>query len=247
MDQSFERKGFLRRHPIIVNIFIITIVAICGVVIAYLSLSLFTKHGQKTKVPTVVGMSYTKAIEKLHAQGFKIEIRDSLYLDNVKPGYVIEQYPDGESTVKPGRRIFLYINAVNPKQVIVDPAADSPGTLALAGLSKRAAMAMLEEEGFTNIKVVYKRGADDRVVRLLANGKVVKVMEKVPINASIILEVNDNSYSAIQDSISAKRLWLQKKLEDNVNDLKHDNQLNQDELNNFGPDDYSSFDDAYGD
>ena len=51
-------------HPVIANIFIIAIVAVLGLVIAYLSLGLFTKHGQTDTVPVVVNMSYSEAVEK---------------------------------------------------------------------------------------------------------------------------------------------------------------------------------------
>lgn len=212
---AFNR--FVRRHPIVSNLVIIITVAVLGLFIAYLSLTLFTKHGQKEQVPDVVGVSYTQAIEKLHEAGFKIEIRDSLYLDNMKPGYVVEQYPNALSMVKPGRKVFLYINAVYPKQMVIDPSSERPGAPALAGYSFRQSMAMLEEGGFKNVKIVYKRGDTDRVVRVLANGKVVKVMEKVPVNAAIVLEVYDGSRQSLTDSIQANALW-----EEYMNDPDHD-------------------------
>ncbi len=219
-DQPSGYTKFVHRHPIIVNVVIIVLVAVLGLCIAYLSLTLFTKHGQKNRVPDVVGMGYTQAIEKLHDAGFKIEIRDSLYLDNVKPGLVVEQYPNSESMVKPGRKVFLYINAVYPKQVVIDPSSEHPGAPALSGLGMRQSIAMLEEAGFKNIKIVYLRGDVDRVARVLANGKVVRVMEKVPVNAAITLEVYDNSRQGLTDSIQAQELWIERQkeldLEDNT-------------------------------
>lgn len=211
--QSSGKNSFVNRHPIIVNVVIIGIVAILGILIAYLSLTLITKHGQKSQVPNVVGTGYTQAIEKLHDAGFKIEIRDSLYLDDVKPGLVVEQYPAAESMVKPGRKVFLYINAVYPKQMVIDPSSDHPGSPALAGYSIRQSMAMLEEAGFKNVKIILRRGDTDRVIRVLADGKVVRVMQKVPVNAAIVLEVYDNSRQAITDSIQATALWLEKQQE----------------------------------
>lgn len=207
-DGSFGKKdGMMRRHPIITNIVIIAIVAVLGMIIAYLSLTLFTKHGQKGQVPDVVGIGYTQAIEKLHDSGFKIEIRDSLYLDNVKPGYVVEQYPNAMSMVKPGRKVFLYINAVNPKQVMV-ASSGREGSVALDGISKRQALAILEECGFRNVKVKYLRGDyADRVVRVVANGRTVRVREKVPVNASIVLEVYDGSRREATESMQADALW----------------------------------------
>jgi len=187
-------------YPIIANIIIIAVVAILGLVIAYMSLGLFTKHGQTDTVPVVVNMSYSNAVEKLHDAGFKVEIRDSLFLDNVKPGYVVEQFPAAGAVVKPGRKVFLYINAVHPKEVVLDASGDSR-QLALQGFSMRQAKAQLMELGFKNVRITYVLGDTDRVVKVLANGKPVMKSQKVPINAQILLEVYDNRMSQLTDSL----------------------------------------------
>ena len=120
MKRPLIKSDFARKHPILVNLAIIIIVAALGIWIVYFSIALFTKHGQTDKVPGVENMTYTQAIEVLHENGFKVDIRDSLYKDDVKPGFVIEQFPKANSIVKPGRKIFLYINAVHPKEVVID-------------------------------------------------------------------------------------------------------------------------------
>lgn len=187
-------------HPIIANVLIIVIVAALGLVIAYLCLDLFTKHGQTDRVPGVVNLTYSGAVEKLHAQGFKVEIRDSLFLDNVKPGQVVEQFPAAGAVVKPGRKVFLYIQAVHPKEVVLDPGGD-PRQPALKGYSLRQAKAHLTELGFKNVRIIYVLGEDDRVVKVLANGHQVMKQEKVPVNAQIVMEVYDGRLSELADSL----------------------------------------------
>ncbi|MCM1005044.1 MAG: PASTA domain-containing protein [Prevotella sp.] len=183
-----HRSGLINKHPVITNLVIIIIVAVLGLFIAYLSLGIFTKHGDKDNVPRVVNMSYSSAVEKLYDAGFKVEIKDSVYFDDVKPGLVVDQFPAAGATVKPGRKIYLYINAVHPKEVIVDP-SNGTGQPALRGLSQRQAMAQLQEIGFKNIKVEFVPGDMDRVLRVMANGKMVTKMQKVPLNAAITLVV----------------------------------------------------------
>lgn len=192
-------------HPVIANIFIIAIVAVLGLVIAYLSLGLFTKHGRTDTVPVVVNMSYSEAVEKLHDAGFKVEIRDSLFLDNVRPGYVVEQFPAAHAVVKPGRKVFLYINAVHPKEVVLDPSGDRRQP-ALRGYSLRQAKAQLEEMGFKNVRITYVLGDTDRVVKVLANGRQVMKQDKVPVNAQILLEVYDGRMSVLADSLQNAEL-----------------------------------------
>lgn len=192
--------SFLGRHPVLANILVIVIVAILGIWIVYLSLQLFTHHGASDIVPKVENMSYTQAIKTLHDKGFRVDIRDSIYKEGIKPGYVIEQFPKAGSSVKPGRKIFLYINAVHVKEVVIDQ-DNNPLEDALKSFSFRQGMARLEELGFKNIRVVRVLGDNDCIVKITANGHVVKKMEKVPVNARLVVEVYDGRLGELRDSL----------------------------------------------
>lgn len=193
-------SSFISRHPVAANIVIIAIILILGIYAVYVAIALFTKHGQSRELPGVEGKSYTEAISILHDRGFKVDIRDSLYREDIKPGFVIEQFPKAHSIVKPGRKIFLYINAVYPREVILDD-NNRPNEYALKGESYRSTLAKLEELGFKNVRVVKVLGASDRVIKVMANGRVVRKMQKVPVTASIVVEVSDGRLDALKDSL----------------------------------------------
>lgn len=195
-----QKPKFASGKQIIINSLIIAIIAVLGVWIVYFSLAVFTKHGEKKEVPSVERLTYTQAIEKLHDAGFRTEIRDSLYREDVRPGMVIEQFPKGGAVAKPGRKIFLYINAVNPKHVVIDNSFGA-GSDALRGLTLRSGLAHLEELGFKNIQVVKVLGENENIVKILANGKPVKKHEKIPVNAKIIVEVYDGRLGSLRDSL----------------------------------------------
>ena len=195
-----EKRDRVSKRALWVNLLIIIAVAFIGVWIAYLALAIFTKHGEEVKVPKVENMTYTKAIELLHSQGFNVDIRDSLFREDIKPGYVIEQFPKANSIVKPGRKIFLYINAVHPKEVVIDDGGDR-AALALKDWSFRQVKSRLIELGFKNIGKITVLGSDDRVVKITADGKPVFKMQKIPINARIIIEVSDGRLGAVRDSL----------------------------------------------
>lgn len=200
-----KEKRSLVGNSIILNLVIIVVVAAIGLWISYISIALFTKHGQKDIVPNVENMSYTEAIKKLHAAGFRIDIRDSLYREDIKPGYVIEQFPKAKSVVKPGRKIFLYINAVNPKQVEID-GGPNHNEDALKGVSLRQGISRLEELGFKNIQIIKVLGETDRIVKVLSNGRTVKKGDKVPVNSRIIIEVYDGRLRELRDSLQNEEL-----------------------------------------
>lgn len=195
-----KEKGFIAKHPVLANLIIIILVAIVGLGIVYFSFAIFTRHGESSVVPGVEKMSYTQAIEILHSKGFKVDIRDSLYKEDEKPGYVIEQFPKSNSIVKPGRKIFLYINAVHPKEVIIDE-DNNPREDALKSTSFRQGKARLEELGFKNIRVIKILGENDCISKIYADGKVVKKLQKVPVNAHIVMEVFDGKLDAVRDSL----------------------------------------------
>lgn len=194
-----NKRFNLREHPVLTNIAIICVVAVIGVIIVYLCLNIFTRHGDWETVPEVENMSFTNAIHTLHSQGFRTDIRDSVYNDTYKPGYVVEQFPKPGAKVKPGRKIFLYINAVHPRELIIDQ--DNSGGEALKGYSLRQGLAKLEELGFRNVNVVKIPGDNDRIIRLLVNGHTVAKMEKVPVNALVTVEVHDGQTYHMTDSM----------------------------------------------
>lgn len=193
-------NGFIGRHPVLANIIVIVLVAFLGIWIVFLCLQLFTKHGDSDVVPAVENMSYTQAIKTLHEKGFRVDIRDSIYKEEMKPGFVIEQFPKSGAHVKPGRKIFLYINAVHPKEVVIDD-DKNPSEDALRGFSFRQGMARLEELGFKNIRVIKILGDNDCIVKITANGKVVKKTDKIPVNSRLVVEVYDGRLGELRDSL----------------------------------------------
>lgn len=199
--ESMMDAPLMSKHPVLINAVIIIAIALLGILIVYFSLAIFTKHGRQATVPGVENMSYTQAVERLHDAGFRVEIRDSLYRDDVRPGMVIEQYPKSNTIAKPGRKIFLYINAVNPKQVVIDE-ENRPGMNAMQGVGYRQTLAHLQELGFKNIRVARVLGENkDAVIKVMADGRVIKKMQRVPVNARIVIEVCDGRLALLYDSL----------------------------------------------
>lgn len=194
-----SKEFYFRRHPVVANMLIIVLVAVIGLFIIFFSLNVFTRHGESRVVPAVENMSFTNAIHTLHDQGFRTDIRDSVYNEEITPGFVVEQFPKAGSKVKPGRKIFLYINAVHPRELIID--SEQGGGEALKGYSLRQGLAKLEELGYHRVTVVTVPGDNDRIIRLLANGKPIAKMEKVPVTSFITVEAYDGMTNKETDSI----------------------------------------------
>lgn len=86
-------------------------------ILTFLSLKLYTHHGQQLSVPSFYGLTVEEASKLAKKNKMKIEVIDSVFNNNRPRGTVIEQNPDKGSKVKKNRRIFLIVNAFNPEKV----------------------------------------------------------------------------------------------------------------------------------
>lgn len=126
---------FLTNRPFWVNL-------LAAVVLAFLlfygflkMLGVITKHDATLTVPAVMGKKTEDAIKLLESKGFEVQIQDSVYTDTAAKGIVLKQLPEGNSTVKVNRMVFITINRVVP------PSFDMPK---LEGQSLGAALDILE-------------------------------------------------------------------------------------------------------
>lgn len=163
------------------NLLIMALVALGLGWLAFTWLDVWTGHGDEVTVPDVCGRDYRVAVDDLTAQGFAVEISDSVYDAKSRPGYVVDQNPRRNTTVKPGRMIYLTINALTPKMVTLPRLTD---------ISARQARAILEGLGLKNItQVEVVSEFKDLVTGVEYNGRHVSAGARVPVNAAIVLKV----------------------------------------------------------
>lgn len=142
MTHKRQMKGFIKRHPIISSL--VAMVLLSGLILYIITLSTraYTRHGQETIVPQLKGLSIDEGLLRMQEEGLLIEVVDSVYTDGVAPGSIVETVPEAGRKVKPGRIVFLTVNALSPKQGAVPNILD---------ISSREAIAILTSIGFTNV------------------------------------------------------------------------------------------------
>ncbi|MEW5844758.1 MAG: PASTA domain-containing protein [Bacteroidota bacterium] len=109
------------------------------VIVLMIFLRIYTRHNQEQPTPNLAGMSIEEATEIIADNNLRIEIADSVYIFNKKPGSVIAQNPEPGTMVKKNRRVFVTINAKNPIKIEIPN---------IVGYTLRQAKAILEQEGF---------------------------------------------------------------------------------------------------
>ena len=178
---SYIRR-FFKNHPIIANLLVMFILAWLIVWGVLLFLDSWTHHGSTSTVPQVKGMTYQQAMLVLAENDLTVEISDSIYDRNARPGTIIESWPRAGAVVKQGRQVYVTITAFSPKQVTV--------SMPVIGVSSRQAVSYLEALGVTSIRLVSVPSQyPDLVENAYADGKPLTVGASFPVTASVTLEV----------------------------------------------------------
>ncbi len=127
--------------------FIIGVLIVVGAVASHFILQLITRHGAHYTVPQFQMLTIEEA-QRIAQQGeLKLIINDSLYAPDSPRGVILDQLPEQNTVVKPGRSIYLTINATQQKMV------DMPY---VAGRSLRQAKNMLDIAGLTIERLKYE-------------------------------------------------------------------------------------------
>lgn len=180
---------------VFLHIGIMIIVAVIIGWLAMLWLDVWTRHDDTITVPSVKSVSFAEASQRLEREGLVAVLSDSVYDKSTRPGTVIDQNPKVGTVVKEGREIYLTINAFSPKMVSLPTLTD---------ISLRQAKSILE--GLEIKKVVEKRvpsDFEDLVLAVRYNGTRLSPGARVPVNATIELEVGEGKPDEFSDSISS--------------------------------------------
>lgn len=186
---EFFKKLFSRVLTLnCLGIIVLSIVLCIG---SLVFLNFYTHHGVEITVPDVRGVAYDVAQKKLKALGLVMEVTDTGYVYNAAPYSVLEQSIKPGEQVKPGRIIYLTINASGPRLLTMPDLADN--------CSRREAEDKLQILGFKLGAPEYIMGDPDWVYGVKINGKNVpagaKVSSGTPITLVIGVGGEDDEYN----------------------------------------------------
>jgi serine/threonine-protein kinase len=104
----------------------------------YAIMPLWTRHDAAVAVPEVRQLPAEQAVDVLERAGLRPERREQPFNPNLPADVVVDQTPLPNSSVKPGRRVYYYVNAA-PREMVAVPD--------VAGMSEGVAKAELQEAG----------------------------------------------------------------------------------------------------
>lgn len=101
---------FLTNRSFFLNLAIAILLALAVIFVFFQVLDMITKHGEYIKVPEVKGQNIEQAKKTLEAQGFEVEVQDSVYYDSLPKLSVVKQSPVPNEMVKVHRTVYLTVN-----------------------------------------------------------------------------------------------------------------------------------------
>lgn len=156
------------------------------------AVDIYTHHGEVVTIPNLTHKKFEDSQQVLSQLGLNIEVGDTGYIKTLPPGCILEQYPAPGEEVKPGRTVFVTINATHTPTISLPDVIDN--------CSLREAMAKLTAMGFKLGKPQFVSGEKDWVYGIIVNGRHVAYGDRIPVDAKLIIQVGNGMRSA-SDSV----------------------------------------------
>lgn len=195
--------SWLKKHTIAYNIVVIALVFLGVAIASFVAMAFGTRHSARRTVPDFVGLKMTDAEYFAGRRDLQIIVNDSLHVSAYPGGVILDQLPKGGVVVKPGRKVYVTVNSMRQRMVLVPY---------VAGRSLRQAKNMLETAGLTIDHLEYAEDiATNYVLAEFVNGE--EVLEESELQAEmgsgVVLRVgvSANSTSTVVPQVIGRSLF----------------------------------------
>ena len=197
-----EAISFLKRRPLIANILYMGIVGIAILIAVYIGLKIGTRHNRVIEVPNFMGMVIDDAYDVAERSDLQLIVRDSIFDVDLPGGTIVDQLPKistvREVTVKPGRKVYVTVNAYTRRKVDVPYVAKQ---------TLRQALNQIERSGLTIAKLVYEAdmtSTDYVIKQRVGNNEILPTSKRqAPVGTGVTLHV---SYQQKEQNTQTPRL-----------------------------------------
>jgi beta-lactam-binding protein with PASTA domain len=172
---------FITKRSFFLNLLVAIALAFAVLFVFFQMLDWLTEHGKYLKVPMVKGKNIDEARKILLAQGFEVEVQDSVYYDTLPKLSVVKQTPEGNDLVKINRTVYLTVNRAQ------SPLIEVPN---FVGQTFRSVEMQFKVLGFKIGDTTFKPDfAVGSILEQLYNGEQIKPGTKLPMGSSISLVI----------------------------------------------------------
>ncbi len=198
---------------IVKNLLMALVFVVLLFIAATVGLNLITRHGKTVQAPDFTNLTVQEAEALARDNHVHVKVVDSVFVRRLAGGVVYRQQPKAGAKVKKGRSIFLTINSVVPRKVIMPN---------LFGYSVTEARSELKNRGLNLGRLNYVKDiATNTVLGQSIKGKEIPAGELVVSGSSIDLKVgvgSEDSQTTVPRLIGMKYV--------SATDALHDHFLN---------------------
>jgi len=170
-NKKVDVKNGILGNWIVRNLLLAAALVVGLLLVTQVGLGLITRHNRTVTVPDFTNMSVAEAQKVARDGHVGVKVTDSVFVRRLAAGVVYRQSPKAGATVKKGRSIFLTINSIVPRKVVMPN---------LIGYSLNEARAELNNRGLTLGKLTYTQDiATNNVLRQTVRGRNVRAGDLV--------------------------------------------------------------------
>lgn len=107
------------QHWIVKNLLLAILVVAVLTGGSAIALNIITRHGKTVTAPDLTNMTLAEAQQKAADNDVRVRVTDSVFVQRLGAGVVFRQNPKAGATVKKGRSIFVTINSIIPRKVVM--------------------------------------------------------------------------------------------------------------------------------
>lgn len=152
--------------------------------ILFLLLRIFTRHGKEFEMPSFLGESAQELTQQGKSKDFIFVVTDNLYENGATPGSVLKQDPAPGEKVKKGRKVYLTVASSEPPTIKMPELHD---------ISLRQAQIILESQGLILGNVIERPSPyENAVLEVLYKGHAIHSGTAIKTGEKITLVVGKN-------------------------------------------------------
>ncbi len=190
------------------NIGLIAIVFVSILIIAFIGLNFYTRHGSEYQMPNIEGRFVDEIDEIEGMKNFELIIMDSIYTPGEHEGKIISQDPKEGEKVKRGRKVYVVVTSSKGENIPMPNCKDQ---------SVRSAVNQITNVGLRVGKFIFNIGDFNNVVvgqrykgNPIEEGAEIQRGEEI----DLVVEMNQERYTTEMPNIigltepeAEKRLW----------------------------------------
>ncbi len=172
---------FLTSRTFLIQLAIAIAIVLVLIFLTLKGLEIYTRHGQSHPVPDFSGMSQQEAKKIALNNNMRIEVIDSVFVEDTPPGVIVDQLPEAGHGIKQDRIIFVSINSTQPEMVTVPQLTD---------ISFRQAQVLIENSGLQVGQIMYRPSQfNNLVLEVQLDSQIVKPGQILPKGSNIDLVI----------------------------------------------------------